>query len=76
MRGIDPKYFKKAMIEADCDTFIKLEEKTGIDRASLSKYAKNETKPTYDSLVKLIEAFHLRYDEIGRAFFYNENIHE
>ena len=72
MRVIDTKAFKKAMIDADCDTFGKLEERSGIDRTSLSNYAKNDQKPTYDSLCKMIDAFALTYEEIGRIFFYKE----
>lgn len=72
MRSVNAKEFRKAMIDADYDSFSKLEADTGIDRASLSSYAKGTIKPSYDSICKLSDAFHLKYDEIGRIFYYNE----
>lgn len=72
MRSIDTKEFKKAMIDADFDTFGKLEEATGIDRTSLGNYAKGDQKPGYDSIAKMSDAMHLSYEEIGRIFFYRE----
>lgn len=72
MRSVNSKEFRKAMIDADYDSFGKLEADTGIDRASLSNYAKGVVKPSYDSICKLADAFHLKYDEIGRIFYYNE----
>lgn len=72
MRNVDSKEFRKAMIDADCDSFGDLENLTGIDRNSLSSYAKGSIKPSYDSICKIADAFHLKYEEIGRIFFYNE----
>lgn len=72
MRSVSTKDFRKAMIDVDCDTFGKLEEKTGIDRTSLSNYARGVVKPSYDSIATLAETFHLKYEEIGRIFFYND----
>ena len=72
MRTINSKAFKKAMIDADCDTFGALEERTGINRTSLSDYAKGAQKPTYESMAKLADALCLKYEEIGSIFFYNQ----
>ena len=72
MRSIDSKGFRKAMIDADCATFGALEECTGINRTSLSDYAKGAQKPSYDSIVTLSDALHLTYEEIGKIFFFNE----
>ncbi len=72
MRSVDTKEFRKAMIDADLDTFGKLEEATGIDRTSLSNYSKGEQRPNYDSVGKIADALHLSYEEIGRIFFCRE----
>ena len=72
MRCVNSKEFRKAMIDADCNSFGELEAKTEIDRTSLSNYAKNAVKPSYESICKLADTFHLTYEEIGRTFFYNE----
>ena len=71
-RTVDSKEFRKAMIDADCDTFGLLEARTGIDRTTLSNIQKNVQKPNYDTIAKLSDALHLKYTEIGRIFFYNE----
>ena len=72
MRNVNSKEFRKAMIDADCNSFGDLELLTGIDRTSLSNYAKGATKPSYESISKIADAFHLKYEEIGMIFFYNE----
>lgn len=72
MRCVNGKEFRKAMIEVDCTTFGDLEEKAGIDRTTLANVAKGSQKPSYDSIVKLSDTFHLTYEEIGRIFFCNE----
>lgn len=72
MRNIDVKMFKKAMIDADFDNYIQLEERTGVNRSTLTNILKGEQKPSYDTIEKLADAFHLRYDEIGAIFFAQE----
>ena len=72
MRFIDTKAFKKAMIDADCESFVQLEEKSGVDKITLSNIANNKQKPSYDTLVKLADALHLSFVEIGEIFFYQE----
>lgn len=73
MRRVNTKEFRKAMIDADCDTFIQLEAATGIDKSSLASLAKGERKPSWESIASITEALHLTYDGIGRIFFSNEN---
>lgn len=72
MRSIDTKEFKKAMINVDLDSFTKLAEGTGIHITTLSDIANNERKPSWDSMAKLADIFHLTYEEIGRIFFAQE----
>ena len=72
MRSINEKEFRKAMIDSDCNSFGELETLSGIDRTTLSNYAKGSTKPSYDSIAKLADTFHLSYEELGRLFFYND----
>ena len=72
MRGIDAKMFKKAMIDADFDSYLQLEETTGINRSTLTNILKGEQKPSYDTIEKLADALHLQYDEIGAIFFARE----
>ena len=72
MRSIDSKELKKAMINVDLDSFVKLEEETGIHKSTLSDIVKNERKPSYESISVLADALHLSYAEIGRIFFANE----
>ena len=69
MRNVDTKAFKKAMIDADCDTYGELSERTGINRSALSDYASGKQRPSYDSVEKLAEALCLSYEEIGRIFY-------
>lgn len=71
MRNVDSKAFKKAMIDADCDTYGQLSEKTGINRMALSDYASGAQKPSYDSIAKMADALCLNYEEIGHIFFAN-----
>ena len=71
-RSVDSKEFRKAMIDADCETFGLLEERTGIDRTTLSNIRNNVQKPNYDTIAKISNALHLKYAEIGRIFFCNE----
>ena len=70
MRKIDSKAFKKAMIDADCDTYDKLYKRTGINRNALSDYVMGNQKPSYDSMVKLADELNLTYEEIGTIFFH------
>lgn len=72
MRYVNGKEFRKAMIEVDCTTFGDLEEKASIDRTTLANVVKGTQKPSYDSIGKLADTFHLTYEEIGRIFFCNE----
>ena len=72
MRGINAKEFKKAMIEANIDSYTELSDITGIDKTTISSILKGERNPSYDTLVKFIDALHLTYEEIGIIFFYNE----
>lgn len=72
MRSVNSREFRKAMIDVDCTTFGELETETGIDRNTLSNIAKGGQKPSYETIVKLADAFHLTYEEVGRIFFYNE----
>ena len=72
MRKVDTKEFKKAMLEGNCDTFIALASASGVDQATLSCIARGERKPSWDSIVAITDALHLRYEEIGRIFFCNE----
>lgn len=69
MRSVNTKLFKVAMINADINTIGELEEKTGINRNTLGDIAKGEQKPSYDTIVKIAEAFGLAYEGIGRVFF-------
>lgn len=72
MRRVDVKEFKKAMIEADYDSFVALETATGIDRASLSAIARGDRNPSWDTMASISDALHLSYDGIGRVFFCQE----
>ncbi len=72
MRNVDSKAFKKAMIEAEKDTFIKLEEATSINRSTLSAIAKGEQNPSYETIAVLADALSLTYEEIGCIFFSRE----
>ena len=72
MRNIDSKEFKKAMVEANLDSYLQLEESTGLNRTTLSNIVKGEQKPSYDTIVVLADSLHLTYEEIGRIFFTNE----
>ena len=72
MRSVDSKAFKKAMIDANCESFVQLEKESGVDKITLSNIANNKQKPSYDSIVKLADALHLSYVEIGELFFYQE----
>lgn len=69
MRNVDCKAFKKAMIDADFDTYGELSERTGINRNALSDYASGKQRPSYDSVEKLADALCLNYEEIGRIFY-------
>ena len=70
MREIDTKEFKKAMIDADCDTYGQLSDKTGINRMTLSDYASGAQNPSYDSIAKLADVMNLTYEQIGSIFFH------
>lgn len=72
MRLVDSKAFKKAMIDANCESFVQLEKESGVDKITLSNIANNKQKPSYDSIVKLADALHLSFVEIGEIFFYQE----
>ena len=72
MRSINAKEFKKAMIEANIDSYTELSDVTGLDKTSISSIVKGERNPNYDTIVKFIEALHLTYEEIGIIFFANE----
>ena len=72
MRFVDTKAFKKAMIDADCESFVQLEEKSGVDKITLSNIANNKQKPSYDTMAKLADTLHLSFVEIGEIFFYQE----
>ena len=72
MRTVDAKEFRKAMIEADIDSFTKLEEVTKVAKETASAIVKGEQKPSYGTIVALADGLHLKYDEIGRIFFANE----
>ena len=76
MRSVNGKAFRKAMIDADCNTFGELEAKAEMDRSTLANYAKGTQKPSYESIAKLADTFHLTYEEIGRIFFCNDVTHE
>lgn len=69
MRNVNSKAFKKAMIDADCDTYGKLSVVTGINRNTLSDYVSGEQKPSYDSIARMADALNLTYEEIGAIFF-------
>lgn len=69
MREVNAKEFKKAMIEADCDTYGQLSELCGISRTILGQYVAGDQKPSYDSIVKLADAMGLTYEDIGIIFF-------
>lgn len=69
MRNVDSKAFRKAMIDADCDTYGELSERTGINRNALGDYASGKQRPSYDSVEKLADALYLSYEEIGRIFY-------
>lgn len=72
MRNINAKEFKKAMVEADIDSYLQLEEATGLNRSTLSSIVKGEQKPSYETMATLADALHITYEEIGRIFFTNE----
>lgn len=69
MRSIDSKALKKAMIDADCDTYGQLSEKTGINRMTIAAYLSGERKPTYEYIGILADFLNLTYEEIGAIFF-------
>lgn len=69
MRKVDSKEFKKAMINVDINSFAQLADITEIHCTTLSNVAKNEQKPSYDTVAQLADTFHLTYEEIGRIFF-------
>lgn len=71
MRTVDSKAIKKAMIDADCDTYGQLQEKTGINRMRLSEYVSGARKPTYESIGILADVLNLTYEEIGSIFFHS-----
>jgi transcriptional regulator with XRE-family HTH domain len=71
-RSVNPKEFRRAMIEADYDTFVSLSAASGIDQASLSCIARGERKPSWETIAAISEALHLTYDAIGRVFFYSK----
>ena len=72
MRNIDSKALKKAMIDADFESLVQLEEGTQINKITLSNVIKGDQKPSYETIARLSDAFHLTYDEIGRIFFAQE----
>ena len=72
MRSIDTKGFRKAMIDADCNTLGDLERESGIDKSSLSSILNGGRLPSYESIAKLSDAIHLSYEEVGCIFFYND----
>lgn len=72
MRYVDSKALKKAMVEVGIDSYIQLEEASGVYRSTLSSIVKGEQKPSYDTVVALTDTLHLRYDEIGSIFYANE----
>jgi transcriptional regulator with XRE-family HTH domain len=72
MRNIDSKAFRKAMIDADFENLVQLEEGTQVNKITLSNIIKGDQKPSYDTIAKLADAFHLTYEEIGRIFFTND----
>ncbi|MBO7426224.1 MAG: helix-turn-helix transcriptional regulator [Clostridiales bacterium] len=72
MRNIDAKEFKKAMVESNIDSYLQLEEATGLNRSTLSSIVKGEQKPSYDTIGVLADALHLTYEELGRIFFTKE----
>lgn len=72
MRYVDSKAFRRAMIDADFTTFSQVEETTGVYKGTISNIVNSGQKPNYETISKLVDAFHLRYDEIGRIFFANE----
>lgn len=72
MRYVDSKALKKAMVEVGMDSYLQLEEASGVYRSTLSNIIKGEQKPSYDTMVALADTLHLRYDEIGSIFFANE----
>lgn len=71
MRSVDMKEFRKAMIDADYNTFGELEEKSGIDKSTISCVINGGRFPSYESISKLSDSLHLTYADIGRIFFYN-----
>ena len=71
MRNVDTKEFKKAMIEADINSFTELSDVTRVDKTTISDVANNVRKPSYDTIQALADGMHLKYDEIGRIFFAN-----
>ena len=72
VREVNTKEFKKAMLEADYETFVTLAAASGVDQASLSCIARGERKPSWETIVSISEALHLTYEGIGRVFFYSE----
>lgn len=72
MRSVNSKELRKAMLDADYDTFVKLSADCGIDQASLSCIASGARKPSWDTIAAIANALHLSYDGIGRVFFYSE----
>lgn len=69
MRCIDSKAFRCAMVEADIKTIGELEEKSGVNRNSISDYVNLKQTPSYDSIVRISEALELDTEGIGRVFF-------
>lgn len=69
MRCIDSKAFRRAMLDADINTFGELEEKSGVNRNSLGDYVNLKQTPSYDSIVRISDALGLDYEGIGRVFF-------
>lgn len=72
MRNVNSKSFKKAMIDANYDSFMQLGKDAEIDNITLSNICNNKQKPSYDTIVKLADALHLSYVEIGEIFFCQE----
>ena len=71
MRSIDVKELKKAMVEADLDSYTELSSATDIDQSTISSIVSGGRKPSYDTIAKFADALRLKYDEIGRIFFAN-----
>lgn len=73
MRNVDVKALKKAMIEVDLDSNTKLSAATKIDKCTLTALVNGTRKPSYDTVIKLADALHLSYEEIGSIFFARES---